>query len=321
MIISASRRTDIPAYFSEWFINRIKEKYCTVPNPFNLKQVSFVDLSPDAVDVIVFWTRNAQPLLKNLDILDNLGYKYYFQYTINNYPKLYEKSNPSLESAIDTFIKLSKRLGTGKVIWRYDPIIFTNDLTPQYHTNNFNTIFSKIGDYTKRIVISIVDNYNKTNRRMDSLNVNYQNDQLEKPQLLELLEKFVKVANQNGLEVQSCAEDIDLEQIGIKHGKCIDDELIKKEFNVGLKFKKDKSQRLACGCTDSKDIGMNNTCLMGCEYCYATVSNNSAIHNKKKHNPKFSSVIEHELNDKMIEQINDFKSGKIKKSTQYELKF
>ena len=309
MIISASRRTDIPAYYTEWFMNRIKEGFCTVPNPFNSDQVSFIDLTPENVDLIVFWTRNPATLLKCLDTLDEKGYKYYFQYTINNYPRIYEKYNPSLELSTNTFIEISKRLGTGKVIWRYDPILFTDDLDKDFHIKNFTHIFSLIGKYTKRIVVSIVDDYNKTDRRLIGLNKNYTNDQLLKPYLNDVLFSFVELTKKYGIEIQSCAEEKDFELLGIKHGKCIDDQLILNEFGIDLTYKKDKGQRLACGCTQSKDIGMNNTCVMGCEYCYATVSHKYAIKNKSKHNPKFSSIIEHELPDKVLNLIADFKSG------------
>ena len=321
MIISASRRTDIPSFYSEWFYNRIRDGYCTVPNPFNANQVSFVDLSPDMVDVIVFWTRNANPLTKYLDKLDELGYKYYFQYTINNLPRVYEKFNPSFDVVTDNFISLSRRLGIGKTIWRYDPIIFTDDLTPEFHINNFKRIFNKIGNYTKRIVISIVDNYNKTDRRLAKLGTHYFNDQIERPYLIELLNKFVVLVNENGLEIQTCAESKDFSNIGIKHGKCIDDELINEEFGKIINYKKDKTQRLACGCTVSKDIGINNTCLMGCEYCYATSSHNLAIKNKQKHDPNFSSIIVHELSEELLNKIKDFKSGKREKLEQIEFDF
>ena len=312
---------NILAYYGEWFFNRISEGYCTVPNPFNSNQLSIVDLTPENVDVIVFWTRNPSPVLKKLKILDDLGYKYYFQFTINNYPKMYEKSNPSLDLATDTFIKLSDKIGPGKVIWRYDPIIFTDDLTSDFHIENFDKIFSRLHNYTERIVISIVDNYNKTDRRLNKLNTNYKDDQLENPFLLKLLKYFVDLARNYNIEVQSCAEEKEFDFIGIKHGKCIDDQLINEEFGIDLNYKKDKTQRLACGCTQSKDIGMNNTCVMGCEYCYATISNHKAIENKKKHDPNFSSLIKHDLTADMKEKIEMFKQGNFVEDSQFNFEF
>jgi len=307
MIISASRRTDIPAFYSEWFFKRIAEGFCTVPNPFNSKQISLVDLHPQAVTAIVFWTRNPHPLIKNLSTLDERGYKYYFQFTINNYPKLYEKNNPSLETAVSGFRKLSDRLGKGKVIWRYDPILFTDDLTVDFHISNFTKLFDELSDFTKRIVISIVDNYKKTQRRVSALQTNYTEEQVDKPEVEKLLKHIVTLAKTKNVEVEGCAEAKSFAYIGIEHGKCIDDKLLKKEFDIDLNYKKDKGQRLPCGCMISRDIGINNTCLMGCEYCYATISHNSAVNNRKKHDPNFSSLLVHKMSEEMEENIKAFK--------------
>ncbi|WP_407931550.1 DUF1848 domain-containing protein, partial [Ignavibacterium album] len=300
-------RTDIPAYYSEWFYNRIKEGYCTVPNPFNAEQVYLVDLRQESVTAIVFWTRNAYPLLKDISILDVRGYKYYFQFTLNNYPKIYEPYNPSLELSFKCFKEVSNKLGTGKIIWRYDPILFTNDLTIEFHKHNFSKIFSEIGNYTKRIVISIVDNYKKTANRLKKLNTEYEEKQIDKTEVEELLKFIVEKASTKGIAVESCAEAKEFGHLGIEHGKCIDDRLLKQEFGIDLTYKKDKNQRLPCGCMVSKDIGMNNTCLMGCEYCYATTSHQAAIKNKKKHDPNFSSLIVHNITDEMQEKIKVFK--------------
>lgn len=310
MIISASRRTDIPAYYSEWFYNRIEEGYCTVPNPFNADQVYLVDLKPKAVTAIVFWTRNAFPLLKNINILDEKGYKYYFQFTLNNYPRIYEPYNPTFDNSIKCFQEIANKLGTGKIIWRYDPILFTNDLTIEFHKNNFAKIFDELSDYTKRIVISIVDNYKKTENRLKKLKTEYEGEQIEKSEVENLLKFIVEKASTKGIEVESCAESKEFSHLGIVHGKCIDDRLLKAEFGIDLTFKKDKNQRLPCGCMVSKDIGVNNTCLMGCEYCYATISHNSAVKNKKKHDPNFSSLIVHKMSEEVEEKIRIFKQQK-----------
>jgi hypothetical protein len=304
MIISASRRTDIPAFYSEWFMNRIKEGYCTVPNPFNAKQVSFVNLRPQYVDAIVFWTRNPKPLLKRLSELDDLGYKYYFQYTLNNYPKIFEAHNPSLEVAIDTFQELSSKIGRNKVIWRYDPIFF-NHITPvEFHIENFQKLFSCLKNYTNKIVISIIDVYKKTERRLNRQGIN---EFFASPEDINMfLKLIVEHAHSNNMKVETCAEPQDYSTLGIEHGKCIDEELLLKEFGIDLKYQKDKSQRLACGCMVSKDIGINNTCLMGCEYCYATMEHNAAVQNRYKHDPFFSSLIRHELPPETKDYIRQF---------------
>ncbi|OQY71157.1 MAG: hypothetical protein B6D44_13575 [Ignavibacteriales bacterium UTCHB2] len=319
MIISASRRTDIPAYYSEWFYNRVKEGYCTVPNPFNADQVYLVDLRPKSVTAIVFWTRNAYPLLKNINLLDEKGYKYYFQFTVNNYPKIYEPYNPSFDLSTKCFEEIANKLGIGKIVWRYDPILFTKDLTIEFHKHNFSKIFDEIGDYTKRIVISIVDNYKKTANRLRKLETEYEEEQIEKVEIEEFLKFIVEKASTKGIEVESCAEAKEFGHLGIAHGKCIDDRLLKQEFGIDITYKKDKNQRLPCGCMVSKDVGMNNTCLMGCEYCYATTSHHAAVKNKKKHDPNFSSLIVHKMSEEIEEKIKAFKQQKNFKEKQMAL--
>ncbi|MBL7086328.1 MAG: DUF1848 family protein [Candidatus Cloacimonetes bacterium] len=181
MIISVCRRTDIPAYYSEWFYNRINDGYCVVPNPMNYKNVSFVDLTPKAVTAFVFWTRNPIPLWKNIKIIDELNFKYYFLFTLNNYPITYESYNPPLESTISIFKKIASKIGNSKVIWRYDPIIITDDMNFNFHTHNFNLIASKLKGFTRRVVISIVKDYRKTLRKMKRLETNYIPNQTEIP--------------------------------------------------------------------------------------------------------------------------------------------
>ena len=298
MIISASRRTDIPAYYAEWFYNRIKEGYCTVPNPFNMNQVSVVNLNPEFVDAIVFWTRNPNPILKYLDKINKLGYKYYFHFTINNLPKIYEPYNPTLKNALSAFQKLSELIGKEKVIWRYDPIFLTDDITVKFHINNFLHICKNLNGFTKRVVISIVDDYKKTLRRLYRLNTGYLPNQEENPDIELLLKEIAGIAAENKIEVQSCAEAKNYSYLGIKPGKCIDDDIIRDELGVNIKYKKDKSQRSACRCSVSKDIGINNTCLMGCEYCYATTSHEAAVNNRAKHDPRSTSIIPHSIDKK-----------------------
>jgi hypothetical protein len=290
MIISASRRTDICAFFSEWMMNRLKAGFCLVPNPYNNKQISYVSLSPVNITAIVFWTRNPAPMMKYLSKLDELKLKYYFQITLNGYPKNFEKYNPSKSLAISNFIAISSRIGAGRVIWRYDPIIISNTLSLDYHKKNFYDICLALAGHTKRVVVSIVDDYSKTKSRIKSLNEGYKENQESLQQITILLKYISEIASQNGMEVQSCAETGDYSSLGIEHGKCIDDALLKDQFGIDIEYKKDKTQRQACGCIESKDIGINNTCVMGCEYCYATTSHSTAVDNYKKHDPLFPMI-------------------------------
>ncbi len=292
-IISASRRTDIPAFYSEWFMNRIRTGYCTVANPFNANQRAHVSLKPQDVQVIVFWTRNPQPLIKHLPDLDQKGYRYYFQYTMIGYPESIDSKSPPIDAAIKTFQELSGLIGKDRVIWRYDPILYSNETRPEWHIKRISYLIEKLKLYTKRLVISLIDPYRKTKIRMDreiGINFHLAPDAFEVSAYDQLIELIAKEAHSAGLEVQTCAEEADLELLGIKKGKCIDDGLIRKIWGVDASKRKDPSQRRLCGCVVSKDIGVNNTCLSGCRYCYATSGIKAAENNFKKHDPNAPSI-------------------------------
>lgn len=311
-IISVSRRTDIPAFYSEWYINRVRAGYCTVVNPFNANQVSYVSLKPADVIAFVFWTRNPAPLIKHIPELDKKGYLYYFQYTLIGYPKEIDPKSPLLSSAIQIFQKLSKQIGKEKVIWRYDPILFSDITDYEWHQKHFLNILKELKGYTQRLVISFLDPYRRTQLRMSNKeNVGFKlsNDVFEAEAYKKLSKFIAKNANSEGIEVQSCAEEIDLQEIGIKHGKCIDDDLIASIAHCPLALKKDPAQRKPCGCVISKDIGANDTCLFGCKYCYATRSLTLAEKNLKLHDKNSPSLIgwhECEVKPKSEAQINLF---------------
>lgn len=295
MIISASRRTDIPAFYSEWFLNRIRAGYCTVPNPFNRNQISWVSLLPNDVDIIVFWTRNPKPLIPLLDELDNLGYRYYFQYTLMSNPRSIDTKTPAFQTAINTFIELSEKIGAEKIVWRYDPIVFSSITPAEFHQQTYNALASMLKGFTYRSVISIVDDYKKIKRRMATLDqkgVEYHPSfSIPKEILNNLIENFAQEAKLNNMELHSCAEEIDLTSLGVLPGKCIDDEYIRDTFGIDATQKKDPSQRKVCGCVVSKDIGSYDTCLFGCQYCYATQSFERAGINYKRHNPNSPSLL------------------------------
>ncbi len=259
-IISASRRTDIPAFYSEWFMNRIRAGYCIVPNPFNTKQVSYVSLKPQDVRVIVFWTRDPRPLIKHLPELDSRGYRYYFQQTIIGYPRSIDPKSPPVKAAVKAFQELSKLIGREKTIWRYDPILLSDEISFEWHVKQLSFLIERLKAYTDRLIISFIDPYRKMTIRIDKEISAYD----------ELIKWIGKKTGEAGIETRSCAEEADLEKYGIRHGKCIDDDLIAKITGLELKLRKDPNQRKLCGCVISKDIGANNTCLFGCKYCYAT---------------------------------------------------
>lgn len=280
MIVSASRRTDIPNYYSEWFYNRIKEGFVYVRNPMNLHQAGRIDLTPDVVDCIVFWTKNPEPMIPRLDEL--APYCYYFQFTLTGYGKDMERNVPhKREKMIPVFRELSDRIGKQKVIWRYDPIIFTKKYTPEYHLRAFQAIAEALKGYTEKCVISFVDLYVKNRKNMESMNF-YSPGAKE---LREFAKEISRIAGRNGMKVGSCAENADLEDCGIEHNCCIDKGLIESIIGYKLNAKKDKNQRKECGCIESMDIGAYDTCRNGCKYCYANHSWERVVKNSGEYDP------------------------------------
>ena len=284
MIISASRRTDIPAFYSEWFMRRIHQQYCLCVNPFNRHQVTQVSLQPEDVDALVFWTKNAEPLLSRLPELDARGYRYYFQYTLNGYDELFEPNLPELERCIETFLQLSERIGAERVIWRYDPVILSSRTDVSYHQKRFGYILERLQAATRRIVVSIVDDYRKASHNFKRLQVQGLTIQADyrAEQLASLCTFMSEQAGRHNIPVYSCAESFDLTPFDILPGKCVDGDLIARLFNVQVKAGKDRSQRRECGCLQSKDIGFYDTCLHGCAYCYAGTLQ-SGLRNRLKH--------------------------------------
>ncbi len=295
MIISATRRTDIPSYFGEWFINRLKDGYVLIQNPYNNNRYSKAILTRDAVDMIVFWTKNPMPFLKHLPTIEEMGYPYYFQFTLTPYGKETEKALPNKEDLIDAFISLSKKIGKKRVVWRYDPIIISDIYTIDYHKDRFFHMAKKLSNHTERCVISFVDSYKNVTTRMGK-DPAYS---MTKNNIFALAEIFSSIAKEYNIELFTCAEAINLKQFGIQHGACIDKALIEQILGMKINAKKDKNQRKECYCVDSIDIGTYNCCANGCSYCYALSSEKSALLNMAKHNPA-SPVLIGEINPSAI---------------------
>lgn len=312
-IISASRRTDVPAFYSTWFNNRVQAGYCTVPNPFNSKQITRVSLKPEDVDVLAFWTRNPVPMMRYLPELDRRGYQYYFHYSLLGYPRSIDKFCPSMDQSICSFIKLAELVGPDRVIWRYDPIVLTSHTGVAYHLNRFEYIAGKLRGWTSRCVVSIADVYRKNSKRLAQIADVARIRSPEKVQLDALLEGIADLAFVNGIKVTSCAEKkINLARYGISPGKCIDDSYLKDVFKLEMPAKKDPGQRKSCSCIVSKDIGMYDSCLFGCRYCYATGGYEKVLENFKRHDPRSPSLLGYyEVEIKMLRQKDILTHSKI----------
>lgn len=310
MIISASRRTDIPAYYSDWFFNRIKDGYVLVRNPMNMRQISRIKLTPDVVDGIVFWTKNPIPMLARLDELKE--YMYCFQFTVTPYGRDAEPNIPDKNEAIlPAFKKLSNLIGADRVIWRYDPIMISERYPIEYHVKAFAKIAAELHEYTHKVTVSFIDEgYRgvKNNAKELSLSPFPPETQAETGA------RLAEIAHGCGLAIDTCAEKIDLQKYGIEHARCIDGRLFSKLLCCRLNVEKDKAQRPQCGCAASIDIGMYNTCPNACRYCYANYIQNTVSRNFEKHNP-LSPLISGEvsegdkINDRAVNSCKDTQPG------------
>ena len=275
MIISASRRTDIPAYYALWFLRRLEAGFVCVRNPVNFHQVSRIPLSPEVVDGIVFWTKNPTPMLDRLPLLKD--YPFYFQFTLTAYAQDLEPGVPNKnEVIIPAFQELSRRIGPERVIWRYDPILLTPKYTIDYHVHYFEELCKRLSGYTLKCVISFVDLYRHLGQQFQALG---------NGEIYELAGRFSDIAQKYHLTLETCAERLDLSQFGIRHGHCVDGELLERLIGQPLSLAKDKNQRDACGCMASIDIGMYDTCANGCKYCYANHAPASVRRNLQAHDP------------------------------------
>ncbi len=270
LIISASRRTDIPAFYMDWFLSEWEKGWTEWVNPFNRKQrkkVLFKD-----TELVVFWSKYPVGILKNLESID---FDFMILYTVNLYPE-FEENLPSLKIRTDLFKKLSSTLGPSRIVWRFDPIILYNDLSVDDIVFRFDVISKELEGYTKRVIISIMTPYKKVLSRMRKRGFFVRNP--SESEVLRLGKTLKDISSGRGMEVQTCADRFwkIFEEVGVKKGRCIDPEYIEKTFGnnkrlvEGLKkLKKDRGQRSLCGCVESVDIGRYNTCKFGCTYCYA----------------------------------------------------
>ena len=320
IIVSASRSTDIPAFYADWFFDRLEKGFSAWTNPFNGVK-SYV--SYDNTRFIVFWSKNPRPLLPYLHILKKRNIKCYIQYTLNDYEQEKLEKVPSLTNRIETFKMLVEQLGKGSVIWRFDPMILTDDISVDDLLRKVQNIGDQLKDYTEKLVFSYADIalYRKVKSNLEKNGINSRD--WTEHEMRELADGLAKLNQSWGYTLATCGEKIDLKPYGIEHNHCIDDALIiklayhDKALMDFLKVKihpipspsifgdteplppdaiilpnntyatrgdnKDKGQREFCGCMKSKDIGEYNTCVHLCEYCYANTSKEVAVANWKCH--------------------------------------
>ncbi len=281
MILSVSRRTDIPAFFPRWFMRRLREGYVLVRNPMNYHQVSKIGLSPEWIDCIVFWTKNAQPIVPYLKEIGSI-YPFYFQYTLNAYEWDIEEKIPSLKNRIATFQALSDTIGKERLVWRYDPILLSPKYTVDWHIKSFEKLAQDLSSYVESCVFSFLDMYLKIEKKLQAC----QARECTEEEMRRIAKAFAEIGKRLHLQLRTCAESIDLETYGIQHCKCVDPELIRRLTGYEIRASKDKNQRMECGCIESVDVGQYNTCRNNCRYCYANFSPHSVATFTSKHNEK-----------------------------------
>lgn len=281
MILSVSRRTDIPACYPDWFMRRLREGYAMVRSPFNLRQVSRVSLSREAVDCIVFWTKNPAPMLPHLPEIARMGYPCLFQVTLNPYGTDVERALPPLHARVEAMRTLAGFLGPERVTWRYDPILLSADCTVDWHVRQFAALAQALEGCTERCVISFLDVYDKIRRRLREQGLRAP----EEAEVRQIARALAQAAASHGMAIQTCAEHYDLSDLGVEHGTCIDGQVISRILGKPLKLRRDAGQRSACGCVASVDVGAYNTCGNGCVYCYANFSPETTARQMAAHCP------------------------------------
>ena len=287
VVISASRRTDIPAYYADWFSTALKKGYAHYKNPYSNIPV-FADLSSGNVKAFVFWSRNPQPLFKHLDYIDqNYNKKHYMHFTINGLPHDLEIRNPAIDFAVKSVEFLAKRYGPDYVQWRFDPIVFSSVSTPEFLINKFEEITSKLEGMTTRCYFSFVDLYEKTKQNFAKASMTA-DIEFHKPsvtQQLSFVREMLSSAKKHNITLYACAEDFLLESIpGIIKAKCVDNDIIDKLCPDESKSNyKTEPSRIGCGCIESKDIGYYDSCPHGCIYCYANRDPELALKNSRNY--------------------------------------
>lgn len=267
VILSVSRRTDIPNYYSEWLVRRFRAGFLCVRNPMDHYQVSRINLSPEVIDCIVFWTKNPVPMFPYLDEFSR--YMYYFQFTLTGYGREIEPGLPDKKKVlIPAFRELADRIGKERMVWRYDPVFLSDRYTLDYHVKAFAQIAEALAGKTQRVVISFLDDYDKTKRNMKGYGIR----DLTEEKMRRLAQGLARIAGGYGMEIQTCAEKIDLLEYGIAHGACIDRSYIEHLLGCRLQGGRDRGQRPECGCMESVETGSYHTCRNGCRYCYANDS-------------------------------------------------
>lgn len=294
MIVNVSSRTDIPAYYGQWLIERLHEGYVYVRNPYYPTQITKYLLNKGVVDCFIFCTKNPRPIFQYLDQFKE--YPLYFFVTVTPYDSDIEPNVPQYKEVIKDIQYLSNKLGKHNVCLRYDPIFINDVYTIEKHIHYFDEMTSLLEGYIDECVISFIDLYEKTKRNFPHLK------EVSIPEQIQIACAFSKIGLSKKIKIKTCAESLDLSEYGISQEGCISQRVLETAINCELKSQKSKPLRKGCHCFVSKDIGEYNTCMHGCLYCYANEDKQKVITNFKKHDPFSPLLIGNIEKDDIIKQ-------------------
>jgi hypothetical protein len=286
-IVSVSRRTDIPALYMDWFMGRVREGYAVYPNPFG-GTLHRVSLLPQEVHSLVFWSKHYGPLLPHLGKLLDMGYATCFHYTINHLPPLLEPHVPPWELSVRIFGELVSRTSPRQVFWRFDPIVLTEELDHGFYLSRFAQIGSRLQGLTQRCYFSFVTPYGKAKAKMRRVGIPWREPSAQEKE--ELAWAMARLARDFGMELMACCQE-ELVGDGIHKARCVDGELLSELSPNRPPVVTPRPTRPGCGCTASRDIGMYDTCPMGCMYCYANQSRELALSRMRRHDPLSETLL------------------------------
>ena len=282
MIIDTGNRTDIPAFYSEWFMNRIREGFVMVRNPYSAEQVTRYKLDPEVVDALIFTSKNPEPMVKHLSELDR--FRMFWYVTITPYGKSIEPGVPDKHKVIEAFQKISEHVGKHAMSWRYDPIFISDTYSVDYHIDAFERMATELEGYTEQVVISFIDLFEKTKKNFPEAR------EVVREERLALGKAFAETGRRHNMTVRSCLEGVELAQFGIDVSGCMSQAVI--EHALGEKLIVPKSRHiLECECVMGNDIGAYNSCAHFCKYCYANYDKDAVKANMKKHDPESPFLI------------------------------
>lgn len=286
-IISASRRTDIPAFYMPWLMNRLRAGYVRYPNPFS-GEVYSVSLRPEDVHSIVFWSKGYRPLLPHLDELKERGYHFYFHYTITGAPQVLEPHVSDWQRSVQVFLELAKRTSLRHVLWRFDPILFTDELGAEFYLERFRDIAGALSGATQRCYFSFATFYGKVERQLERMGVHFYDPTPETKQTL--TKDIADIADAYGITLYVCCQDA-LVTGRVQKAHCVDGDLLAKLFPDRPLVSELRPTRKQCGCMASRDLGMYDTCPYGCVYCYANQSRKAALARFQTHHPEKEMLV------------------------------